>query len=176
MDKKIDSNLIQCAQAGDSKALEELLLISRVNIRQYVKRHCLVSDIDDVIQETMLTISLKIVLLKHVYAYTSWAMMIAKRECQRALRKFYSFKELNLFDLKNQLDEEKSDLEIKKDLIEAIMVLPGPYREIILMKDFEGQSLVEIAERLDESVDSVKSRLHRARSKLKEILVKEFMR
>ncbi len=54
---------------------------------------------------------------------------------------------------------------------EAISALGNEHREIILLRDIEGLSYAEISEVLGIEVGTVKSRLNRARSSLKEILL-----
>jgi DNA-directed RNA polymerase specialized sigma24 family protein len=49
--------------------------------------------------------------------------------------------------------------------------LPEHYLPVILLRDFEELTIVEIAERLDENIPSVKSRLHRARTLVREYLI-----
>ena len=55
---------------------------------------------------------------------------------------------------------------------EFIDSLPADYRTVIVLGDLEGFANREIAEILDISLDNVKIRLHRARTKLKEALQK----
>lgn len=65
-------------------------------------------------------------------------------------------------------------LVIKKEMNECIdeyiASLPHDYKAIILLSELEGLSNKEIAEILDLSLDNVKIRLHRARTRLKEVL------
>jgi RNA polymerase sigma-70 factor (ECF subfamily) len=49
--------------------------------------------------------------------------------------------------------------------------LPGPYREAILLTEFEGLSQVELARRLGISVSGAKSRVQRGRTQLKAMLL-----
>jgi RNA polymerase sigma-70 factor (ECF subfamily) len=53
---------------------------------------------------------------------------------------------------------------------EAIESLPDAYREVVLLRDFEGFSYQEIATILDCPAGTVMSRLARARGKLKDML------
>jgi RNA polymerase sigma-70 factor (ECF subfamily) len=50
--------------------------------------------------------------------------------------------------------------------------LPDHYRAILVLRDVEELSNEEVAEALGESVASVKSRLHRARMALREVLTR----
>ena len=54
-----------------------------------------------------------------------------------------------------------------RDSIEA---LPQAYHTVLLLRDIEGNSTIETADMLDISAGAVKTRLHRARTALKQIL------
>jgi RNA polymerase sigma-70 factor (ECF subfamily) len=56
------------------------------------------------------------------------------------------------------------------DVRTAIEKLPAPYREVIVLREFEELSYEEIAEVLDCPPGTVMSRLSRARDKLKDVL------
>ena len=56
-------------------------------------------------------------------------------------------------------------------LSKALDSLDDLHREVILLHDLEGYSAIEVADIIEEKVGTVKSRLHRAREKLKIILI-----
>jgi RNA polymerase sigma-70 factor (ECF subfamily) len=62
--------------------------------------------------------------------------------------------------------------EAREILNRALDRLPEHYRALLVLRDVEELSNEEVAEILGESVSSVKSRLHRARMALREILTK----
>ena len=64
-----------------------------------------------------------------------------------------------------------ADQEIANALASALDALPEDQREVVLLRDVEGLTTPEAAEVLGISVDALKSRLHRARSALRERLV-----
>ncbi|MGE0190475.1 MAG: sigma-70 family RNA polymerase sigma factor [Planctomycetota bacterium] len=70
---------------------------------------------------------------------------------------------------RDQLDR----LEQERRLIDAIAALAEPHREVIVLRYFEGFAPREIAKRLDAPVATVKSRLVRALTKLREALDRE---
>ena len=43
--------LVEAARSGSPQALEHLLRACQPDIRRYAQRHCLVSDVDDAVQE-----------------------------------------------------------------------------------------------------------------------------
>lgn len=53
----------------------------------------------------------------------------------------------------------------------ALQALPEEFREVIMMFYFEGLSVAEIAQALDVPVGTVKSRLNRARRKLRDLIL-----
>jgi RNA polymerase sigma-70 factor (ECF subfamily) len=66
------------------------------------------------------------------------------------------------------------DRETQQLLEGAIRGLAEPYRDVFLLADVEGLPNAEIAEMLGVSVAAVKSRLHRARMMLREVLAPHF--
>jgi len=56
------------------------------------------------------------------------------------------------------------------DLLQTVMQLPAPSRQVVILHDYVGYSLVEIASMTGQSASAVTTRLHRARKKLRLIL------
>jgi hypothetical protein len=54
IDKRI---LIQAAQTSDLTAVGCLLVVCQVDVRRYARRHCLASDVDDTVQESVILIA-----------------------------------------------------------------------------------------------------------------------
>jgi RNA polymerase sigma-70 factor, ECF subfamily len=53
--------------------------------------------------------------------------------------------------------------ELSAEVKAVLSKLPFKYREVLLLHDYEGLKLPEVAQILGESIDAVKSRLYRAR-------------
>jgi RNA polymerase sigma-70 factor (ECF subfamily) len=63
----------------------------------------------------------------------------------------------------------------QRDVIErAIARLPEPFRDIYVLADVEGLPNAEIADMLGLSIPAVKSRLHRARLRMRDLLAPHF--
>jgi RNA polymerase sigma-70 factor (ECF subfamily) len=63
----------------------------------------------------------------------------------------------------------------QQDVIEkAIAQLPEPFRDVYVLADVEGLPNAEIGEMLGLSVPAVKSRLHRARMRMRDLLAPHF--
>jgi len=67
-------------------------------------------------------------------------------------------------------DEVYSNEALRSTINHHIMSLPMEYRNVLLLRDVEGYSTDETAELLEISQSLAKTRLHRARNKLKKML------
>jgi RNA polymerase sigma-70 factor, ECF subfamily len=78
--------------------------------------------------------------------------------------------------LDQQLREAPDDrdlihqLELQQVLLQGLQALDADQRDVVLLCDAEGYSILEVAEILEINVGTVKSRLHRARARLKNLL------
>jgi RNA polymerase sigma-70 factor (ECF subfamily) len=66
--------------------------------------------------------------------------------------------------------------QMKEHVAAALSSLPEVFREVVVLREIEGFGYEEIAEILDVSLGTVKSRLTRGRSALREILVRDAVR
>lgn len=161
---------LEAAQLGDRGAIERLLQACQPDIRRYAYRHCLMSDVDDAVQETLLIVMRRIRSLRVAAAFSSWLFQIVRRECRRLERRLFRL---------DPYDEEKmeawlathSDETVRLNLVAALESLPEHYREIILLRDFHEMTIREIATYMQLTVAAAKSRLHRARELMREYLL-----
>lgn len=135
----------------------------------------------DVVQETFIKAFQKMDTLQDGNKLGAWLGTIATRTAIDFLRKVKRRNDLPFEDVyidEERLDDQMPSIEDKieyqffeKNILENIRLLEPPeYREVILLKyEYELQDK-EIAEALGISVAAAKSRLHRARKKLKSIL------
>ena len=163
------SELILAAQTGDAASIDRLLLVCQADARRYARRHCLASDVDDAVQEGLLTISRKVKGLKAAVAFSSWLFVVIRRECRRLERLMFRHEPLSDEIAKYQM-QSRSDASLRIDLARALESLPAHYLEVVLLRDFEELTIGEIAQHLGEQPGAIKSRLHRARE-----LVREYM-
>lgn len=158
------------ARRGDRDALERVLLRSRQDLRRYAEYHCAVNDVEDAVQETLILVSRKLPTLRELDAYASWVFRIVKRECNRMKRatRTLLMAPADLEEIEGPHVAAPNGL--VRDVANALATLPDHYREIILMRDLEGQSIAEIAEALSLHPEAAKARLHRARSLARQYL------
>ncbi len=161
---------LQSARLGDPAALDHLLAVCQPDIRRYAYRHCLMSDVDDAVQETMLIITRRLRTLRAVASFSGWLWRIVQRECRRLERRVFGFESLDEENIEQWLTV-RSDEVLRLDLAHALESLPHHYREIILLRDFDEQTIQEIAAKMQLTVAATKSRLHRARQLMREYLI-----
>ncbi|MBE7942175.1 MULTISPECIES: sigma-70 family RNA polymerase sigma factor [Ramlibacter] len=164
------SNLVLAAQTGDPAAIGQLLAVCQADARRYARRHCHASDVDDAVQESLLTISRKVKGLKAAAAFSSWLFIVIKRECRKLERMMFRHEPL-AEDIAEEQLACRSDAALRIDLAHALESLPAHYLEVILLRDFEELTIAEIAQRLGENAPAIKSRLHRARELVREYLL-----
>lgn len=164
------NDLIMAAQTGDTEALTRLLAVCQPDARRYAYKHCHASDVDDAVQESLLIITRKVGGLKTAAAFSSWLFTVIKRECRKLSSRM--FKQDPLPDeVAEELLLYCSDHELRVELIKAFESLPIHYLEVVLLRDFEELTISEMATRLNEPVGAIKSRLHRARTLVREYMI-----
>lgn len=161
---------LEAAHLGDPAALERLLCLCQPDIRRYAQRHCMISDVDDAVQEALMILSRRMASLRSLAAFSGWLFKVVQRECRRLGRHALRY---------DPYDEEKlegwlavhSNYTLRLELVAALEALPEHYRDIILMRDFNELTIAEMAEELKMTPAAVKSRLHRARELTREYLL-----
>jgi RNA polymerase sigma-70 factor (ECF subfamily) len=118
-------------------------------------------------------------------SFSAWLYKIATNEVNQYFRKAEYQKSTSLEELQEQgfepvsphdpeseLMEAQEELKQHQDFLEIqerIVLLPTRYQEVITLRFFEQRQIKEIAEILGEKEGTIKSLLHRALEKLREI-------
>lgn len=166
----VDTSVLDRARAGEQAAIALLLTRSRPELVRYAHRSCMISDIDDAVQEAMLVVSRKVGTLRHPRAWSRWIFRIIRRTCHRLARVTLR---TDPWDdgVADAYLRTKRDDELRLDVAVAIESLPARDREVVVLRDLEGLTIGEIADRLATTRAAVKGRLHRARELTREYLV-----
>ena len=135
---------------------------------------------EDCGQETMIRIWRSLENYRGECALESWVYRIAANCCMDFLRKKKRDQSVSMEPLKEQgfdpadpspgTEEQVVAAEEKKRLREAITLLPEDQREALIMTQLEKVPYEEAAKLLGVSEGTVKSRVNRAKARLKEIL------
>jgi len=162
--------VLAAAHGGDTQALEALLRLARPDLRRYARRHCLISDVDDAVQEALWVMARKLHQLRALAAFSGWLLRTVQRECRRLGRIALRHDPYDEAAVDAWLARRDDDA-LRRELASAIESLPPHYREVLLLRDFEELTIAEIAARVGDTPAAVKSRLHRARTLAREYLL-----
>lgn len=167
--------LIERAKSGEREAMEALLTQLSPAIHRFSMTLCRnPGEAEDVEQDTLLSVASHLTNFEGRSSLTSWVFALARSACNRRRRGKKNQPTLGEEALSTLQDEGPSpeqateQEQMTRALSAALSVLPEDYRDAIHLRDIEGLSAQEAAEALGISVDALKSRLHRARSALRE--------
>ncbi len=174
-DNQIDQQLIhQIAQQRDRVAMERLYLRYRPRLGGFLRR---LTDDDGLIEEVYNDVMFKVWEKAHQYGsrskVSSWIFSIGYRQCLRIVKK-----QANRSGILNMLlptsPNQSTDLGTtieERDLIHrALARLPAKHRIVVELCYFEGRSTKEIGEIVNCPSNTVKTRLHHARKKIREFV------
>ena len=135
-------------------------------------------DADDAVQEAFITLSRRPDVVRDPGAL-SWLMTVVRNACLRMLRPFRRGRALLADSMEgsgaipsSQLDPEAA-LErwrLVHLVHRAIAALDPPLREVLVLRDLEGRTGDQVSTALGLSEAAMKSRLHRARTMIREKL------
>lgn len=126
---------------------------------------------EDILQDVFVKIQSKIGQLKDPAKLQSWLFLLTRN----AIIDHYRSRK-NTTEVPETLPAEPAERDDEADGLTAsfrrmIDSLPEPYREAILLTEFENLTQKELAERLGISLSGAKSRVQRGREQLKEMLL-----
>ena len=183
-----DTALLNLARRGDRGALDALLAKVEPSVYKFGLKLCRDDETaQEVLQETLLTAARHLATFRGDSALTTWLYMVAKSICIKQRRRS-KFAPAALDSLEaaegasvsatgstsEQPDHALERAELGEHLQRAIAMLEPMYRGVLVLRDVEGLSAAEVAETLELSVEAVKSRLHRARTRVREALAPVF--
>jgi len=181
-----DTELVRRAQADDDRAFGEL--VSRYESKVFslaLKMLRNPEDAEDVLQDTFLRAYRGIKSFQGTSTFSTWIYRITANSALMRLRK----KQLPTVSIEDQEENETPvsiadwtpgpveqllNSELRRVMEEAIDALPPEFRQVFILRDVEELSNADVAEILDLSVAAVKSRLHRARLKIRNRLAPYF--
>src|SRR5215813_5103248 len=180
-----DHELLAAIRDGDDAAFQEIMRRYRNPIINFVYR--MLDDYErsvDLPQETFIRIYTSASRYKANYSFSTYIYRIAanlaiselrQRKRRKLVSLFSAFSdetgeamELDLPDGGPRQDETLIEDERRRAVARAITSLPAKYRAAVVLRDIEGMSYDSIAETLNLSEGTVKSRINRARNLLKE--------
>jgi RNA polymerase sigma-70 factor (ECF subfamily) len=176
--------LIEKVKAGDRAALDALTRLIRPHVERQLGRYP-VSDDDrlDLVQSTLLQVVRRIRSFRGDSSFTTWLFRVTANEALMLMRsqrrqRARLVEGLDLEDLSAiptmhrapAEDDAASLAEREAHVRHALGELPDDYRDVVVAHYHDDLGLHEIAAKLSVSESAVRSRLHRARVRLRAIL------
>ncbi len=184
-----EAYLLIKATEGDMEAFEQLILGYEKFVYAIAYRMLPNSeDAKDISQEVLIKIYKNLHEFSNITYFKSWVARITTNTCIDELRKRRRKDTVSLDETKDgeeglkiiqipskETTPEESALESEKqkELVSAIHKLSNDYKTLIVLRDIQGMSYNEIAEVTNSNLGTVKSRLSRARRRLKQLYEKE---
>ena len=183
-----EKDLIRKAKQGDMLAFEELILKHEkivYNVALRMMNHS--EDARDISQEVFLKAYRSLSNFDERSAFSTWLYRITHNTCIDEMRKR---KGKQTYSLEEELESEdgamqrqvadESDTpeesllreEQKSEILQALDTLSEEHKAAIILRDVKGLAYEEIAEILELSLGTVKSRINRARNQLKNEILK----
>jgi RNA polymerase sigma-70 factor (ECF subfamily) len=154
-------------------ASEQLWETFSVPLHQFIRRRVLdPHSAEDILQDVFLKIHSRIDTLNQQERVASWMYQIARN----AIADYYRARRPTL-ELPETLaaPDDLIDDDVERELLPCIAAmvdaLPADYREALRLTEYAGLSQKQLSERLGISFSGAKSRVQRARAKLKEQLL-----
>ena len=183
-----EKDLIRKAKQGDMLAFEELILKHEkivYNLALRMMNHS--EDAMDISQEVFLKAYRSLSNFDERSAFSTWLYRITHNTCIDEIRKR---KGKQTYSLEEDLESEDGSMqrqvaddgdtpeeslmrkEQKSEILRALDTLSEEHKAAIILRDVKGLSYEEIAEILELSLGTVKSRINRARNQLKTEILK----
>ena len=175
-----DETLIDRALGGEAEAFGQL-------VRRYQDRlfhtfaHVLGRDEDayDVVQDTFVQAFVKLESFERKAGFYTWIYRIAmnmaatRRRRARPIASIEQLREQTQLEPSDRHEAPEANLDRHETVSAvrgAIARLPDEFRSVLVLREIDGCDYDQIAELLDLPVGTVRSRLHRARLQLRDLL------
>lgn len=160
------SRLAGLAQAGDRVAYAALLQAARHWLLRYYRRRVMPCDIDDLVQDTLLSVHRKLASYQPDRQFIPWLAAIARYRFVDHLRLVYRRAEDELSDPDLPVESEESAITARVSLERLFEALPAAQCRAIELVRIEGQSISEASAVTGQSESLVKVNIHRGLKRL----------
>ena len=186
--EQMDKLFVERARQGDESAFEALVNLYGKKVYNTACRICKnEADAEDVAQEVFLKVYRALPNFKGESSFSTFLYRVTVNACLDFVRRSGRAAAESLVrqdadgeeyeylpaDAEQTPERQSERAELRETLRRSILRLSDEHRAVILLRDVNGLSYEEIAAVLSCSVGTVKSRINRAREKLREILKKE---
>ena len=179
-----DTELVRLAQAGDTRAFDELVVRYRDKVfRLTFKILRNEDDASEAMQDAFLSAFRGLGNFKSESTFSTWIYRIATNASLMKYRKrrpghlsyeqsqsaFSDAEPMQLEgDWTKRPEKDLDNAELREFMAQEIVQLPDDLRTVFVLRDMQEASNQDVAEQLGLTVAAVKSRLHRARIRLRD--------
>jgi RNA polymerase sigma-70 factor (ECF subfamily) len=182
-----DEELVEACQAGEASAFDILVARWEDRIRGAAFRFLgSEEEARDVAQEAFLKAYRALSTFKREARFSSWLYQIATNLCRDRLRRRRTRATVSLEALEETgpvmvetrpgAHERLLERDLARAVRRAIDTLPEEQREVVILKEYQELTFLEIAHTLDVPVSTVKTRLYRGLDQLRLRLEREGVR
>jgi len=162
-------------RVGDPRVVDDLFRCTNASLERFLRARCgNRADAEDALQNTFVNAQRSLKGYRGEASPQSWLFRVAANACTRMRRGKKNDARLHIdVDNAGLIEERTPNVEALVELrmasvVEALQALDEKDRAILLLKDGESLSSHEIADALSLSESAVKSRLFRARKRVRE--------
>ncbi len=160
-------------QCIDTSATESVWNQFSARLRAFI--HYRVSDqtaTEDILQNTFLRIHTNLCTVRQPHRLESWVFQITRHAIADYYRSHHETTELDEASLIDEPEgEPDASVRLASSLDELVQMLPEPYLEALLLTEYQGWSQQALADHAGISLSAAKSRVQRARQKIKDMLL-----
>lgn len=158
--------------------IDKLIALHKDSVYRQLVRTCgNREDAEDALVESLVAAWQASDRLENPAAFRGWVGTIARRVCTH-IRESDKLKPVlgdegfveSVAAVTNDPEAEAEFSQMKGCISEAVSSLPEEYREVYVLRELQGAGTTEVAEKLGLSEAAVKSRLHRARDRVRDAL------
>ncbi len=188
---KIAKEMIENCKAGDQKAFAEIVLHRQKKVFNMAYRMLGNSEeAKDMAQEVFISVFESIKDLKEEIKFDAWLTQITLNHCRNRWKYLKRRHYFNSDSLEDPIETEDGNMPraiydpsdnpetlyekkgIQEFIQRGLLKLKDDQRELVVLRDLQGFSYEEMGELLGLPEGTIKSKLHRARMDLKEVLGK----
>ena len=130
------------------------------------------ADAEDIVQDVFLRIIDKKPSFNDENHEKSWLIRVTINMCKNKVNMFWNKNKCSIDDVQEFAVSDKYNTDTS--VFQAVMALGEKYRVVVYMYYYEGYSTPEIAKVIGKSETTIRSLLHRARNKLKDMLKEDY--
>jgi RNA polymerase sigma-70 factor (ECF subfamily) len=186
---RVGKEVIEGCKSGDRKAFEKIVLFYQKRVFNYAYRMLgNMEEAKELAQEVFVSVFLSIRELREATKFDSWLKQITLNHCRNRWKFLKRRQYFNTDSIDDPIETEEGevarpvpdcsdppDVRYEKKAVQewirkGLLKMREDQRELIVLRDLQGLSYEEMGTLLNLPEGTVKSKLHRARMDLKEIL------